>query len=311
MKLTEEEIKQFKNAFFRSFITHLNDMIGDRWNIRFKVHNPRKGDKEDTKDIDKNTALILWGDECSQIFPTLYHQSSGAIIKCYCPEAWIQQGIIPMTDNAMIYEENEAASSTPCSQRPYTVFYSANLNYRRTDLYRGLTGKNYGWPFRISSNYPQTGKYPLWHKIEAVMMHRLITKHSKQLDFSDLYPNSYIRFHNGFMKGTLPQEEYEHRMKNSKLSWCTAGFMTNETSRLLESAYAGTAVICGNLPDTPIYRGHPFVIINDWRKIRQVTDSLLNTPSRLDEIGTLGKQWFNTHFSPKAQAERIAKILAR
>ncbi len=308
MKLSEEEISRHKSPYFRRFISALNELIGEQWDIRFRVHNPQLGDKEITKGIDKRTALILWGDEYSQVFPQEYYTKAGVIIKPYCPEAWIQKGLIPMTDSAMI-PADEAQPLIPCSRRPYAIMYSANLNYRRTDLYRGLCEKSFGYPFRISSNYPTTGKYPLAHKIEAVIAHKIITLASKQTDFSHLYPNSYIKFHNGFMQGTLSAEEYNSRLHHSKISWCTAGFMTNETSRLIESACAGCAIICGELPNTPIYAGHPFYTIHDWRNIRRITDRLLNDSDRLDEMGQTARNWYNTHFRPEAQAERIAKVL--
>lgn len=310
MKLSAEEISKHKDPFFRTFLFYLNDLIGEKWNIVYKVHRPRSGHRENIENIDKKTALILWGDEESSVFPSLYFKAAGAIIKCYCPEAWCDKGIIPMTDGAMIYNPQDNTKPSLCSSRPYDVFFSANLNYRRTDIFRGLSNHSFGYPFRISSNYPKTGSYPLWHKIEAVLAHKIIVKMDRRRDFSHLYENSYIRFHDGFMQGGLSPEEYNHRMFNSKISWSTAGFMTNETSRLIESAFAGTAVICGNLPSTPIYQGHPFHVINDWRTIRKTTDMILNNQDYLNELGIRGREWFDSHFSPQAQAERIAKVLS-
>lgn len=295
--------------FFERFYTQLKELIADKWNLDFRMFNPQRGHTEDTTGINKDTALILWGDEYSQVFPTQYFRKAGAIIKCYCPESWEKRGLIPVTDTAMIYNPEQEKALIPCSQRQYTIMYSANLNYRRTDLFRGVSEKRFFYPFRISSNYPITGQYPLLHKIEAVAAHKFFTKIERQRDFSHLYPNSYIKFHEGFMAGLLSKEEYTHRIKNSKISWCTAGFMTNETSRLLEAAYAGCAIVCGRLPDNDIYRGNPFYIIDDWRTIRKVTDELLKDEARLDEMGALSRQWFDTHFSPDAQAERIAAVL--
>lgn len=308
MKLTTEEINTFKAPFLRRFIIRLNELVGDKWNIVFRIHNIQKGDKSDIKGINKQTALILWGDEYSRVFPTEYFDRAGVTIKCYCPDSWTKRGIIPMTDNAMIVGD-DSLDPEPCSSRPYTIMYSANLNYRRTDLLRGLLNCSFGYPFRISSNYPITGSYPLWHKIEAVAMHKIITTRVKDLDFSHLYLNSYIRFHRGFMQGVLTPEEYLKRLWNSKISWCTAGFMTNETSRLIESACAGCAVMCGQLPDNPIYNGHPFIVVNDWRKVRQITDSLLNDPARMDELGSKSRDWYKSHFSPEKQAERVAAAI--
>ncbi len=308
MKLTEEEINEFKAPFLRRFIIRLNELVGDKWNIVFRIHNIQKGDKTDIRGINKSSALILWGDEYSQVFPHEYFEHAGVTIKCYCPDSWEERGIIPMTDNAMIVGDDSHAPE-PCSSRPYTIMYSANLNYRRTDLLRGLLNRSFGYPFRISSNYPITGSYPLWHKIEAVVMHKIIRTLEKSRDFSHLYPNSYIRFHHGFMQGTLTKEEYLERLWKSKISWCTAGFMTNETSRLIESACAGCAIMCGRLPDNPIYKGHPFIVVDDWRKVRRITDELLNDSARMDELGSKARDWYISHFSPEKQAERVAAVI--
>ncbi|MGN0821742.1 MAG: hypothetical protein ACI4OX_08205 [Akkermansia sp.] len=312
MKLTKEEIRLIplsKSPFFRVFIEQLNEYIGERYTIKVLIHKPHQGDKETAEGINKDTALILWGDEYSQTFPKIYSSSAGAIIKCYCPEAWETRGIIPITDIAMNWEEENINENVPCSKRPYTVMFSANLNYRRTDIYRGLSGKSFLYPFRISSNYPTTGAYPLWHKIEAVMMHKCIMKWGNKFDFSELYPNSYIHFNMGFANGALTSEEYFQRLALSKISWCTAGFMTNETSRLLESCNAGCCIICGKLPNNDLFRGAPFVQISDWRKVRSITDELLSDEARLDELGAAAKQWYDAHFSPYAQAQFVAKRL--
>ncbi|MBE6435864.1 MAG: glycosyltransferase family 4 protein [Akkermansiaceae bacterium] len=311
MEINPELQYQLKIPFFNTFYSSLYQLIKNRWNLDFRLFNPQKGHIENTEGITKKTALILWGDEYSQIFPQKYYDTAGAIIKCYCPESWERKGLIPMTDNAMIYTHDQLTVPLSCSKRQYTIMYSANLNYRRTDIFRGLVDCNFLYPFKISSNYPITGQYPFLHKVEAVIAHKIITRIRKERDFSHLYPNSYIKLHNGFMAGDLCKEEYCNRLLNSKISWCTAGFMTNETSRLLESAYAGCAIICGKLPNNAIYRGHPFYVINDWRKIRRVTDELLKDESRLDEMGYAARKWFDTHFNPQAQAERIASILLK
>lgn len=307
MKLTPEEIAEFSNKFERDFIRRLNDLVGDDWDIRSKEFNPHRGDVQDTSGINSNTLLLLWGDERSRVFPDEYVKASGLVVKCYCPESWQERGIIPMTDRMMVSIPDSPI--LPSSKREYTVMYSANLNYRRTDMYRGLSERSFGYPFRVTSNYPITGVYPLWQKLEAAMVHAILTRYANQMDFSHLYPNSYIRFHSSFMQGSLSAAEYVNRLLNSKISWCTAGFMTNETSRLLESAAAGCVVICGKLPETPMYKGHPFVVVDDWRNIIKVTNDILNDPDRMDELGYKARQWYESHFSPTAQAERIAKTL--
>ena len=313
MKLTEKELELLlsRHPLHSSyFVRRLNDLIGDRYNVRYVLHRPKLGHVENTEGIDKNTALILYGDEYSQVFPEKYYAAAGVVIKRYCPESWERRGVIPITCEAVNWRpDDEDEIPLPCSQRPYSVMFSSNLNFRRTDIYRCMSGKSYGYPFRISSNYPTTGSYPLWHKVESVLLFKWITLLSKRLDFSDMYPNAYIRFNMGFNKGGLTSDEYLHRLSLSKISWCAAGFMTNETSRLLESCKAGCAVICGKLPNNDHYRNAPFIRIDDWRKVRAVTDELLKDEARMDEVGAACWKWYKEHFSPEAQAMYVARRL--
>ena len=51
MKLTEEEINEFKAPFLRRFIIRLNELVGDKWNIVFRIHNIQKGDKTNIIDL--------------------------------------------------------------------------------------------------------------------------------------------------------------------------------------------------------------------------------------------------------------------
>lgn len=311
MKLTETElaeILQYRTPYVKHFVRTLNELIGDVYNIRFILQKPGEKLNEDTTGIDKRTALILLGDERSQHFPEKLFAAAGVVIKDYCPESWARRGCIPVTCTQMSWTPNgNETPLQPCSSRPYPVMFSANLNFRRTDIFRGVSGRSFMYPFRISSNYPTTGSYPLWHKVEAVLMHKIISRCCERMDYSELYPGSYIRFNAGFNKGGLTNDEYLRRLSLSKISWCTAGFMTNETSRLLESCDAGCAVICGKLPDHDFYRDAPFVQIHDWRKVRTVTDELLKDEARLDEIGAACRQWHLDHFAPDILAKYVAR----
>lgn len=297
-----------ERPFWTALLRELNKQIGDTWTIKRIVYRPEE-DTVDLSGIDKRTALILWGDERSRHFPEEYFRAAGAVIKCYCPETWEARGIIPVTDIAMSWTgDGKSRDLIPCSQRPYNVFFSGNLNYRRTDLFRGCSNRSFGWPFRISACYPTTGKYLLMHKVEAVVMYWLVRHLCHVRDFSHLYADSFIQFNSGFSKGLSPAE-YLERTQMSKIVWCAPGFMTNETCRLIEASCAGCVCVVGRLPNNDIYRGNPFVRIDDWRDVRRVTDDLLKNTDGLDRIGCACREWYLSHFSPSAQAERIANLV--
>lgn len=297
--------------FFAALLHELNKRIGDNWTIKRIVYRPEQ-DAVDLRGIDKRTVLILWGDERSRYFPKEYVRAAGVTIKCYCPESWEAHGIIPVTDIAMNWDgDGDPRNLIPCSKRPHTVFFSGNLNNRRTDLYRGLCGQSFGYPLQVSACSPVTGKYPLWQRAEAVLMNRVVRMRSNERVFSHLYPNSLIQFNDGFCKGSLSSTEYLSRIRKTKIVWCAPGFMTNETSRLIEASCAGNVVMVGKLPNNDLYRGNPFVLVDDWRKIQKMTDELLKDESRLDELGVAARKWYETHFSPTAQASRIAGIIQK
>ena len=140
-------------------------------------------------------------------------------------------------------------------------------------------------------------------------METTIRRLSSKRDFGELWPPSIIRFYQGFFCGDASADDYLGVLRQSKIVWCPPGFVNNETSRLLEASQAGCVIVTGNLPDTAIYHGHPFVQIGDWRRIREVTDSLLRDEQRLDELGFASRAWYLSHFSPEAQADRVAETI--
>ena len=296
--------------FLATLLANLQERVGDGWSIVVRVFRPGQ-DAVNLNGINKHTILILWGDERSRVFPEEYFRAAGITIKCYCPESWEARGIIPVTDIAMSWDgDGESANLSPCSKRPHAVFFSGNFNYRRTDLFRACCARSFCWPFPVSACSPVTGYYPLFHKIEAAIIYRAILCLERRRDFSDLYPGSIIRFNDGYRRG-IPSSEYLNYIRTTKIVWSAPGFMTNETSRLIEASCAGCVVMVGRLPENEIYSGNPFVHIRDWRKVREMTDELLNDESRLDELGANARKWYETHFSPSAQAVRIADSIKR
>lgn len=306
------KIGKWSDGFYDAFLTRLRAGIGGRYRVRMVLLDPKHGRADDISDVDKSTVILLYGDEYATDFPSEHVRRAAHVIKQYCPADWERRGIIPVTDRTMNWRpEVDGFQPKPCSERSRTVLFSGNLNHRRVDLFRGLAGSSFGFPFRCAACYPETGKMPFLPLVQARLMEKILRRFTDKRDFGELFPNSTIRFYDGFFHGQETTDDYLSALLETKIVWCPPGFVTNETSRLLEASQAGCVVVTGKLPDTTLYRGHPFVAINDWRMVRRLTDSLLNDESRLDEMGASSRAWYLSRFSPEAQANRVIETIER
>lgn len=108
-KYEQSNIRTKNRPFFAELLIHLNELIGDDWDIVVRVFRPTRSlfqnlsnssHPVDLSGISKRTALILWGDEYSQVFPEAYYRAAGVVIKCYCPDDW-KDRLVPVTDIAL------------------------------------------------------------------------------------------------------------------------------------------------------------------------------------------------------------------
>ncbi|WP_324671893.1 hypothetical protein [Hymenobacter sp. GOD-10R] len=171
------------------------------------------------------------------------------------------------------------------STRKYNVFFSGNLHLGRADLYRCLTG---AWilPFF------------LLHRIKKVL----------GVNFDKTFPASIIRFSTGFHNGIQPGE-YASMMQDSKICLCPAGVENPETMRHFEAARLGNIVVSEPLPNVPVYKNAPFVILSSWRELHKTIRGLLAEPARMLDLHYQTLEWWHTQASAEAVTAAICQTL--
>ncbi|WP_324671898.1 hypothetical protein [Hymenobacter sp. GOD-10R] len=165
--------------------------------------------------------------------------------------------------------------------RKYNVFFSGNLHLGRANLYRALTGA---------------------HLVPFALLHR--GKKLLGTSFDATFSNSVIRFSTGFHNGISP-DEYAVVMQDSKICLCLAGVENAETMRHFEAAQLGNIVVTTPLPDVPVHKDAPFVILPSWRELHKTIKHLLAEPTRMLDLHYQTLHWWQTQGSSEAVAAAI------
>ncbi|MBC6611654.1 hypothetical protein H8B15_12010 [Hymenobacter sp. BT507] len=178
-----------------------------------------------------------------------------------------------------------AAEVKDFEARQYNVFFSGNLHLGRADLYRALTGA-YLVPFAL--------------------LHR--TKKLLGTNFDATFPSSVIRFSTGFHNGISPSE-YANYMQDSKICLCPAGVENPETMRHFEAAQLGNIVVTLPLPNVPVYKEAPFVVLSSWRELHKTIRQLLAEPNYMLDLHRKTLEWWRRQAAPETVASLIEQRL--
>jgi hypothetical protein len=104
---------------------------------------------------------------------------------------------------------------------------------------------------------------------------------------------------------------YKAQLLNARVVLCLRGNIGVETYRQYEAASAGCVVVTERMPDTCVFRGNPFVEIDD---ISQWLPALRALVSEGDEAliqrGRATRQFWEDRLSPKATADYIVRQLS-
>src|SRR5215475_6059507 len=231
--------------------------------------------------------LIYLSDEISSV-PRPLGDSFLAVFKCYLRGDCFHRNIFPL---ALGYSKHiPERPVVSMEQRGINVFFSGNLNTNRIKLYQELSGY---------SDYKFSPK-------EMDLLFQLASL--LPMDFSAHYPESYIKFTNGFGRG-LSGEEYSRRLYQSKIAICPGGFVSNETFRHFEAMRAGCAIISANLPDTFYYRGAPIFTVSAWNEMDTLVEWLLADCKKLKEAQMATRAWWDDVCSEKAMARYIFRTI--
>lgn len=155
------------------------------------------------------------------------------------------------------------------SERSVNVFYSGNLSNPRIPIFKNLLGLAY---------------IPDWVFKSFFYFFKQQTVNFLGRDFSNYFPNSYIKFTTGYGKG-LSKQEYAEMLGNAKIVLCPKGFINNETFRMYEGLRCGCIIITEKLPDHEFYVNAPVYEVKDWKEGIILVKKLLAKP--IDELEAL------------------------
>ncbi|GGW50560.1 hypothetical protein [Arenibacter certesii] len=181
---------------------------------------------------------------------------------------------------------------TPINDRDYSVFFIGNLNNSRIKFYFSLISTIIPCNWSFLNNLSRIKKLILPIKSK----------------FDNRFPNSYIRFTNGFMHGITPIE-YGQIIANSKIVLCPKGFVSSECFRHYEAMRAGCVIISEKLPETHFYQGSPIIQVNSWKEGLKRATYLLNNPKELEKLNKLTRDWWNERCSEVATAQYMQSCI--
>ena len=104
---------------------------------------------------------------------------------------------------------------------------------------------------------------------------------------------------------------YQAQLLDSRAVLCLRGNICVETFRHYESASAGCIVITQRMPDTYVFRGNPFVEVDDVSGWLPALQALANEGDEaLAKRSQATRQFWEDRLSPRAAAEYISRQLS-
>lgn len=172
--------------------------------------------------------------------------------------------------------------------RKYFVFFSGSLNDNRMHFYYTFL------PFLKSRKLSFLSTFINQQKILVRL----------KSNFSKKFPNSYIRFTNGFKKGMNPQT-YGQMIADSKIVLCPKGAISAESFRHNEAMRAGCVIVSEKLPKNYFYENSPIIQIDNWTEGLQKTSELLKNEAELEKIAHATQIWWREKCSPEAVSKFV------
>jgi hypothetical protein len=119
-----------------------------------------------------------------------------------------------------------------------------------------------------------------------------------------------VRLSNGWARG-LSADAYRNLLARSHVALAPRGWSSTETFRLMEAASAGCRIVTEPLPDTYVYRHHPFEIVRRSTGWVAATRRALSASREDERRGVrVTRQFWDERLSPHAAAEAAMKQLA-
>jgi hypothetical protein len=241
----------------------------------------------------KKPRVLFWfSDEFGHI-PDHLTQAFYAVFKSYMPH---NKGIKNLYHFPLGYNSSvEVFPVKPIAEREISVYFNGNLNRSRVRLYQALS--------------------PLFQHIPYAIAFRLLAVLKRvprvlKLNFSHVFPQGFINFYVGFMKGNAASPSYSECLVNTKIALCPGGFVNPETFRHSEAMRAGAVIVSPQLPHKYVYEGSPIVQVKNWEEGLEVINRLLKDETELQARQEATRQWWDKVCSEGATAKHVVRSLA-
>ncbi|MFQ3575399.1 MAG: glycosyltransferase, partial [Cytophagales bacterium] len=171
----------------------------------------------------------------------------------------------------------------PIHERTLDVFFSGSLHSGRKRFFNEISFLGF-LPYRITKKIQKRFRFV----------------------YDRYFPNSYIRFTNGFMSG-LGAKEYTEMLNNSKIVLCPAGVSKIESFRIFEAMKMGCVLVADELPQKLNYEKSPIIQMKSWKGLKSVLHELVRDSEELQKISTKTYQFYLNEYSPESLAEYITR----
>lgn len=282
-----------ESTYIESVLHHLSTLLGEAFQdfifFIYSQHGPGNlPPKSAEYPSDKKKVLLYFSDEHGED-PIAYSSNYYAVFKAYVGLAREASRIFPLPIG--LVKDVPAFPVVPIHERKINVFFSGNLNSNRLGFYKSLAGLSRTFPLELLNSNKR----------------RTLLLHIKR-DFSRKFPDSTIKFNNGFKSGLSPYD-YGYTLAQSKIVLCPKGFLSPECFRHYEAIRTGCIVISEKLPDNHLYKNSPIIQVDNWEEGLGMVEQLLRDPHRMQQLHLEALDWWDQVFSEKAAAHYIASHL--
>lgn len=279
--------KEYLLGFFKALS---NEMGATFKNFSFFIY---AHDRENSQGLPKSANLtidnkvLIYLSEESHDVPVDFYGHYKAIFKTYLTRNILKKNIFkfPLGYGG----KRPKMDSLPITERKYNFFYSGNINRNRIDLLSSFLSRE---PSILRRKY---GFYRILNYFKS--------------DYSDFYPDSYIKFTNKFGTGLSSDSYYEY-LYNTKVAICPPGYELNHTYRHYEALMAGCIVLSLETDNEGYFDGAPIIQVNNWKDGLLLASNLLKEEDVIKEISFKSTEYFNNHFSAIAVALYVAEKLS-
>lgn len=236
---------------------------------------------------ENRTNIIIIADEHQNLRPEIYCNGNIIFQSSYSEKifAHVYDKIFAFPVG---YNKNlNLNSCIPFPDRKINVFFSGNLHRGRKRMF------NY-------YSYLRVLPFFLQHRIQAKL----------KIIYDNAYPDSYIRFTDGFMRG-LDSESYSAFLKNSKIVLTPHGSIAEECFRHYEAIKAGCIIVSERLPRNYFFDNSPIIQIESWEQGDGIIRQLLADPDRMMKLHQDSLKWWKDVMSEAAVARYMKDIITK